>query len=668
MSTLTNENETTQKETNEQTLPVNTKEEVKDIVKEENVVNNEEQIQLKEINTVTKEENEQVDQTVNEKETMKEEVDVKEKDIDEESKSKTNEISEQQPKECDDVMKENKVNTIEEEVKEIKSNTEIDNDEIKDKDQQIDNNTTNNEQIIKTENTNEVIKEQTVIDKIDTTNNNINNNEQQQEIIEDNNNNNQQEQNKQNDNEEQQQQQQNTQQEENIIPNETTSKEEPPQQQEQQEQQPSTNPHLDSLTETYKTLHNTFPSTTYPLLSPLLSLITSQLTTYSTLTTLPPSSPEYTSLLSSNITSLSSSLSSLLPLNPHPSFSLSSPISFSIPLSKPQIKKRQASSKPNYQTNSSTTKHFKPSTKPSKLNRSSDSLSSPTKQPSSSKQSAPSSVQPKQHTRIHNNSNITSSPPSNTLSSLHNFKSQNTSTTKHIRSSSMKMPNTTDKTDTYTQANTNHPNPTNKEQSVFLSAIHVNRPTKHIKKGVPEHCKKHQKIFNKSNSAKRIGYSSSSSARTSAVPTKHKETATPVAGKTILPDKNILDYASFHEKTEKEFENIGAKPSSYAKYLVKKYKDVVQNYQQVDEDEQKTSGKKINKKETNSNHSINGSNIDLYDYLKRNKQKFKHYKYNFLYEGEDGRKVSATTENTNMNAVDNNNPKTLSKIQVLKKK
>ena len=660
MSTLTNENETTQKETNEPTLPVNTKEDVKDIVKEENVVNNEEQIQSKEINT------EQVDQKVNEKETIKEEVDVKEKDINEESKSKTNEISEQ-PKECDDVMKENKVNnTIEEEVKCNK--TEIDNNEIKDKEQQIDNNIINNEQIIKTENTNEIIKEQTVIDKIDITNNN---NEQQQEIINDNNNNNSQEQNKQNDNNEEQQQQQQEQppQENNTIPNETTSKQEPPQ---QQEQQPSTNPHLDSLTETYKTLHNTFPSTTYPFLSPLLSLITSQLTTYSTLTTLPPSSLEYTSLLSSNITSLSSSLSSLFPFNPHPALSLSSPISFTIPLSKPQIKKHQAPTKSNYQTNPSTTKHSKPSTKPLKLNRSSDSLSSPTKQPTSSKQSAPSSVQPKQHTRIHNNSNITSSPPSNTLSSLHNFKSQNTSTTKHIRSSSMKMPNT-DKADTYTQANTNHPNPnTNKDQSVFSSAIHVNRPTKHIKKGVPEHCKKHQKMFNKSNSAKRIAYSSSSSARTSAVPTKNKETATPVASKTILPDKNILDYASFHEKTEKEFENIGAKPSSYAKYLVKKYKDVVQNYQQVDEDEQKTSGKKINKKETNSNHSINGSNIDLYDYLKRNKQKFKHYKYNFLYEGEDGKKVSSTTENTNMNKVDNNNnnnnPKSLSKIQVLKKK
>ena len=662
MSTLTNENETTQKETKEATLPVNTKEEVKDIVKEENVVSNEEQIQSKEINTDTKEEHEQVDQNVNEKEKITEEIDVKEKDINEESKSRTNEISEQH-KECDDVIKENKVNTtIEEEVKEVKCNTEIDNNEIKDKEQQIDNNTINNEQIIKTENTNEIIKEQTVIDKTDTTNNN---NEQQQEIINDNNNNNPQEQNKQNDNEEQQQPPQ----ENDITPSETTSKQEPPQQEEQQEQQSSTNPHLDSLTETYKTLHNTFPSTTYPLLSPLLSLITSQLTTYSTLTTLPSSSPEYTSLLSSNITSLSSSLSSLFPLNLHPSLSLSSPISFTIPLSKPQIKKHQAPSKSNYQTNPSTTKHSKPSTKPSKLNRSSDSLSSPTKQPTSSKQSAPSSVQPKQHTRIHNNSNITSSPPSNTLSSLHNLKSQNTSTTKqHIRSSSMKMPNT-DKANTYTQANTNHPNPnTNKDQSVFSSAIHVNRPTKHIKKGVPEHCKKHQKMFNKSNSAKRIGYSSSSSARTSAVPTKHKETATPVAGKTMLPDKNILDYASFHEKTEKEFENIGAKPSSYAKYLVKKYKDVVQNYQQVDEDELKTSGKKINKKETNSNHSINGSNIDLYDYLKRNKQKFKHYKYNFLYEGEDGKKVSSITENTNMNTVDNNNPKALSKIQVLKKK
>ena len=656
MSTLMNENTESQNETNEVTSPVITKE-------QENVVNNEQQIQTKEINDDTKEEHEQVEQKVDEKETTNEEHDVKEKDTNEESKSKINEITEQ-PKECDDVIKENKVNTIiEEEVKENKCSTEIDNSEIQDNNQQSDN-ATNNEQIIKTENISEVINEQTGSDKIDTTNHN----EQQKEIIDDSHN--QHEQNQQNDNE--QQQQQHIQQDNNTIINETSSKQEPPQQQEQQqEQQPSTNPHLDSLTETYKTLHNTFPSTTYPLLSPLLSLITSQLTTYSTLTSLPISSPEYNSLLSSNLTSLSSSLSTLLPLNQHSSLSLSSPISFTIPLSnpKPQIKKRQVFSKStssNYQTNPSTTKYSKHSTKTTKLNRSSDSLTSPTKQ-EPSKQSAPSSVQPKQHTRIHNNSTITSSPPSNknnnnTLSSLHNIKSQNTSTTKHIRSANMKMPNT-DKVDTYTQGNSNT---NNKEQSVFLSAIHVNRPTKHIKKGVPEHCKKHQKVFNKSNSAKRIGYSTSSSARTSVVP-KSKETATPVAGKTVLPDKNILDYASFHEKTEKEFENIGAKPSSYAKYLVKKYKDVVQNYQQVDEDEQKTSGKKINKKETNSNHSINGSNIDLYDYLKRNKQKFKHYKYNFLYEGEDGKKVSATTENTNLNTLDTK-PKAMSKIQVLKKK
>ena len=662
MSTSVNDNESPQNDANEPTQPVIAEEGEKDIVKEENVVNNEEQIQTKEILIDTKEENKPVAQKVDEKETTKEETEVKEKDT-------TNEIT-KQPKECDGIIQENKVNTTEEEVKESNCNTDIHNSEIKENNQQMDNLTNNDEQIIKTENILEAPKDQTLIEKIDTTSHN----EQQQENIDDDIHN-QHEQNKQDDTFEQQ----HTQQENNTIPNETGSKQElpqqePPQQEHQQEeehqQQPSTNPHLDSLTETYKTLHNTFPPTARPLLSPLLSLLTSQLTTYSTLTSLSTSSPEYHSLLLSNLTSLSSSLSTLLPSFQQPTLSPSSPISFTIPLSnpKPQVKKRQGFSKAassNYQTNPSTTKYSKQSTRTTKLNRSSDSFTSPTKQ-QPSKQTAPSSVQTKPNTRIHNNSTITSSSPSNknnnTLSAIHNIKSQNSSSTKHVRSASMKVPNT-DKLDTYTQGNSNSNNNTSKEQSVFLSAIHVNRPSKQIKKGVPEYCKKHQKVFNKSNSAKKITYSSS--ARTSAGP-KLKETATPVTGKTVLPDKNILDYASVHEKTEKEFENIGAKPSSYAKYLVKKYKDVVQNYHQVDEDEQKTSGKKINKKETNSNHSINGSNIDLYDYLKRNKQKFKHYKYNFLYEGEDAKKVAATTENTNLNTIDNT--KAMSKIQVLKKK
>ena len=37
--------------------------------------------------------------------------------------------------------------------------------------------------------------------------------------------------------------------------------------------------------------------------------------------------------------------------------------------------------------------------------------------------------------------------------------------------------------------------------------------------------------------------------------------------------KLLIDYEQFAEKTIKDFEKIGAKPSNYAKYLVKKYKE-----------------------------------------------------------------------------------------------
>lgn len=56
----------------------------------------------------------------------------------------------------------------------------------------------------------------------------------------------------------------------------------------------------------------------------------------------------------------------------------------------------------------------------------------------------------------------------------------------------------------------------------------------------------------------------------------------------------ILDYAEFEEKTEKEFEKNGTKPSNYAKYLVKKYKDVVEKFEQIDNEETVKNGKKEN--------------------------------------------------------------------------
>ena len=46
--------------------------------------------------------------------------------------------------------------------------------------------------------------------------------------------------------------------------------------------------------------------------------------------------------------------------------------------------------------------------------------------------------------------------------------------------------------------------------------------------------------------------------------------------------KLLIDYEQFAEKTIKDFEKIGAKPSNYAKYLVKKYKDVVERFDKID--------------------------------------------------------------------------------------
>ena len=57
-----------------------------------------------------------------------------------------------------------------------------------------------------------------------------------------------------------------------------------------------------------------------------------------------------------------------------------------------------------------------------------------------------------------------------------------------------------------------------------------------------------------------------------------------------------LGFEAFVEKTEKDFEKIGVKPSNYAKYLVKKYKDVVEKFDQIDTEEAKLSGRTLTHK------------------------------------------------------------------------
>ena len=138
-------------------------------------------------------------------------------------------------------------------------------------------------------------------------------------------------------------------------------------------------------------------------------------------------------------------------------------------------------------------------------------------------------------------------------------------------------------------------------------------------------------------------------------------------------DSNLLNYAAFAERTEREYENVGTKPSTYAKYLVKKYKDVVENYERIDTEEQKSYGKKLSSSKERGCHSFGGSGIDLYDYLKRNKKKLKGYKYNVVYEGgnDNGENKERTTEingNIGMKTVDGDSSKMFKKIQVIKRK
>ena len=122
-----------------------------------------------------------------------------------------------------------------------------------------------------------------------------------------------------------------------------------------------------------------------------------------------------------------------------------------------------------------------------------------------------------------------------------------------------------------------------------------------------------------------------------------------------------LGFEAFVEKTEKDFEKIGVKPSNYAKYLVKKYKDVVEKFDQIDTEEAKLSGRTLTHKcNSSDSFSLNkSSNFDLNEYIRKNKNKFyNNGRYGFLFEGMD--KKSKT------NTISAEGGKTSTRIHVMK--
>lgn len=134
-------------------------------------------------------------------------------------------------------------------------------------------------------------------------------------------------------------------------------------------------------------------------------------------------------------------------------------------------------------------------------------------------------------------------------------------------------------------------------------------------------------------------------------------------------EKNkILNFEAFAEKTEKDFEKIGAKPSNYAKYLVKKYKDVVQKYDQIDNEEMRLSGRTLTHK-SNSSQTIGmnkSNNFDLSEYIKKNKNKFyQNGRYGFLFEAAGVKSTKQSQSKVN-NTINVDEKKVVERIHVMK--
>ena len=75
--------------------------------------------------------------------------------------------------------------------------------------------------------------------------------------------------------------------------------------------------------------------------------------------------------------------------------------------------------------------------------------------------------------------------------------------------------------------------------------------------------------------------------------------------------KKILSDDYFKEKITTKFEEKGATPTQFTKYLVSKFKGVVENYEKLDIDEQIKINQLKNRKKSGKNNIFNSKKIDL---------------------------------------------------------
>ena len=412
---------------------------------------------------------------------------------------------------------------------------------------------------------------------------------------------------------------------------------------------------FDSYDNIQRILTPNLPAKQQTFLQTLFTMLTTQFQTLFNLTRSSPSSSSYQSIINSNLTTLSTNIASLLTyLQPKtPFLSNSLPMSFSI-IAKPKTSSSLHNKpKPSFKVPITKITNIVKLNKTSYTHRSKDSTTTTSHKVTKSKYATANALHSRYKVNNNNTNNINNpfiniASNNNTLTQVSNRSPSNNKTQLHKPKKHLRSISVEDST------NTNAINLNNEGSPIFISSIHINKP-KYVKKGIPFHCIRSNQ---RSLSAKRMAHSLDKCNR-------------------LVMDKHLLNYAAFAERTERDYDNvIGTKPSTYAKYLVQKYKDVVENYERIDTEEQKSNGKKVSlSKETNTNasvngncscHSFGGSGIDLYDYLKRNKKKLKGCKYNLVYEGSnENREINANKGRKN---VDMDSEKMFKKIQVIKRK
>ena len=128
------------------------------------------------------------------------------------------------------------------------------------------------------------------------------------------------------------------------------------------------------------------------------------------------------------------------------------------------------------------------------------------------------------------------------------------------------------------------------------------------------------------------------------------------------------------EINEFDFDFGGAKPSAYAKYLIRKYKDVVENYERIDTEEFKSSGKKGMKdyKKTRKGEVVKRSKKSLKGKSKNSLDKFEYEGRNGEGCGNKGKEKDRKGYKGRMEMMNNtinvDRSKLFNKIQVMKKK